>query len=147
MKKILLVVVFASLLGACKQDNIQPSSTPTVEDFSKIITSGSWSVSSYTELTEDKFKMFSKITFTFTSDGKLLASDGKNTVSGTWSKAGSVYYGQPTGNSAKEVSISLGGNSPYDRLSKSWLISEISNTNIKFESSNPAENKFFVFSK
>jgi hypothetical protein len=150
MKKTLLLLVFVGLFFACTKETVLPATNNTEltsANLVKNITVGTWSVSSFLELTEDKSKVFSKITFTFTSDGKVTVNDNGKSFSGTWSNGGTVYYGQPIGLKEREVSFSLGASTPYDRMSKSWIVSGIKSNSITFDSANPAENKSFSMSK
>jgi len=47
--------------------------------------SGFWIISSYVDSGQDETNDFSGYTFTFGNDGTLMATNGTNTISGTWS--------------------------------------------------------------
>jgi hypothetical protein len=151
MKKKILLFVITALSFACKKETVDPVTTTSTEltsaNLVKNITVGTWTVSSFMELTEDKSKNFAKITFTFTSDGKVTVNDNGKTFNGTWSNGGTVYYGQPIGLKEREVSFSLGSSTPYDKLSKSWIISGIKSNSLTFDSANPTEGRSFSLSK
>ncbi len=151
MKKTILLFVIIALSFACKKETVDPAVTASTEltsaNLVKNISVGTWTVSSFTELTEDKSKNFAKITFTFTSDGKVTVNDNGKSSNGTWSNGGTVYYGQPVGLKEREVSFSLGSSTPYDKLSKSWIISGIKSNSLNFDSANPSEGRSFSLSK
>lgn len=153
MKNTILLFILTSLSFACKKDTVEPVDTTssstelTSANLIKNITVGTWTVSSYMELTEDKSKMFTKITFTFTNDGKVSVNDNGKTYSGSWTNGGAVYYGQPVGLKDREVSFNLGSSTPYDRLSKSWIVKVIKSNSLSFDSANPTEGKSFSLSK
>jgi hypothetical protein len=151
MKKTILLFVITALSFACKKETIDPAVSTSTEltssNLIKNITVGTWTVSSFTELTEDKSKNFAKITFTFTSDGKVTINDNGKSSSGSWSNGGTVYYGQPVGLKEREVSFSLGSSTPYDKISKSWIVSSIKSNSISFDSANPAEGRSLSFNK
>lgn len=151
MKKTILLFILTSLSFACKKETADPAVSSNTEltsaNLIKNITVGTWTVSSYMELTEDKSKSFTKISFTFTSDGKVTVNENGKTFTGTWTNGGTVYYGQPVGLKEREVSFNLGSATPYDRLSKSWIVNDIKSNSLSFDSANPAEGKSFSLSK
>jgi hypothetical protein len=151
MKKTILLFIITAVSFACKKETVDSAVATSTELTSanviKNITVGTWTVSSFLELTEDKSKNFAKITLTFTSDGKVTVNDNGKSSNGTWSNGGTVYYGQPVGLKEREVSFSLGSSTPYDKLSKSWIIMDIKSNSLSFDSANPAEGKSFILSK
>jgi hypothetical protein len=151
MKNTILLFLLTTLNFACKKETVDPAVASSTElssaNLVKNITTGTWTVSSFTELTEDKSKNFAKITLSFTSDGKVTINDNGKSSSGTWSNGGTVYYGQPVGLKEREVSFSLGSSTPYDKLSKSWIISDIKSNSLSFNSANPSEGRSFSLSK
>jgi hypothetical protein len=150
MKKAILLFIIVSLSFACKKETVESAASSTELTSANLVknsTVGTWTVSSFMELTEDKSKNFAKITFTFTSDGKVTINDNGKSSSGTWSNGGTVYYGQPVGLKEREVSFGLGSSTPYDKLSKSWSISSIKSNSLTFDSANPSEERSFVLSK
>ena len=151
MKKAILLFIITSLSFACKKESVDPAVSTSTEltsaNLIKNITVGTWTLSSFTELTEDKSKNFAKITFTFTSDGKVSVNDNGKSFNGSWSNGGTVYYGQPIGLKEREVSFSLGSTTPFDKLSKSWIISDIKSNSLSFNSANPSEGRSFILSK
>ncbi len=153
MKKLAIVLIISLYFSSCQQDNVTPASNskkPVISDLPKII-DGNWKVSSLTEVapdkTEDKAGLFSKVIFSFSADGKIIAKDDKTTLNGTWNKGEKVYYGLPTGLSEYSFTIILGASKPYDRISQHWIITEMTTTSIKFDHNNPAENKHMILTK
>jgi hypothetical protein len=150
MKKVILLSLIVSLSFACKKETVDPTASSTeltAANLIKNITVGTWTVSSFMELTEDKSKNFAKITFTFTSDGKVTVNDNGKSFNGVWTNSGTIYYGQPVALKEREVSFSLGSSTPYDKLSRSWIISDIKSNSLSFESANPSEGRTFTLSK
>jgi hypothetical protein len=137
---LLLTTVFVS----CKK-NTDPV-TPAAATFPDIIAPGTWTINSTQLATEDKLKSLNGVTVTFTSDGNGTASlSGKNTT-GTWVWGGASYYGNPSPNT-KTVTFNFGATAPYNRLSKSWTITDASKSLITLDSANPAENEHMTLTK
>ena len=47
--------------------------------------SGSWTISSYVDSGQDETNDYNGYTFTFNDDGTVVATNGGNTINGTWS--------------------------------------------------------------
>ena len=110
-----------------------------------IITSASWKVSSFTEVTEDKTSQLASYIFTFSPDGSLTAVAADKSTAGTWVWGGVSYYGvsgDPT-----LLTINLGTSSPFKLISRSWVIASKSNSSLELTSSEPAERKRVVFTR
>jgi len=141
-----LLLLGLALLAGCKKsdDSIAPDNTTTT-DFPALVAPGTWTISSYTERTEDKLKTLGTITIKFASDGKAVATLDQQSTSGTWLWGGNSYYGTPA--NSKTVTLNFGTNKPYDRVSHTWTIVETKTNSIRLDHSNPAEDKHITLSK
>ena len=134
IKVTVLMFVVVSALTSCKKDdstNVNPNATG-------IITSGTWSVSSYKETSEDHTDDFAGYTFTFDSNGQMTATISGVTTTGSW---------KMDDDSENELHIDLGNNSPLDKLSKGWIIISITDTEISLEDDNSSNNEVLQFTK
>ncbi len=139
-----------SLLSCSKKSNdVNTSSTTTTSNPNTILTSGNFSISSFTQRTEDKTALFTGIVFTF-ANGGVVTADNKGTITtGKWSyKSASVSYYGSTPSSAS-VTINMGTDEPFSRLNKTWNI-ESGNTDashLSLVNPEPQDNEHVKFTK
>ena len=138
---VLLLAVAGST--GCKKNT--DTVTPATATFPQIVAPGTWTITSFTQGTEDKLKLLSGMSIAFTSDGKAVATQGKDSTPGSWSWGGNSYYGTPA--DSKTVTLNFGVKTPYDRLSKVWTIIDAKNSVINLDNANPAENEHLSLSK
>ncbi|MBO0948756.1 hypothetical protein [Fibrella forsythiae] len=145
MKTLASLLLFGVLLTGCKSSN--DAVTPaTTTNFPDIVAPGTWTISSFMQGTEDKLKTLGSIKITFSSDGKAIATlDNSQSTSGNWSWGGNSYYGTPA--DSKTVTLNFGTSKPYDKLSKTWTIINVSSSVISLDNANPAENEHLKLSK
>ena len=101
--------------------------------------SGTWTISSLTQGTEEKASQFDGYTLAFagTESGTLTATRNGVSVSGTWSHSAAVtYYGSA---SKESMVISLGTTPPFDRISKTWNVTASTASSVSFEGPELAE--------
>ena len=129
---------------SCKKYSSSAPASTTSNNPTGNITSGTWSITSFTQKTEDKTSTFAGINFVFSSDGKLIAS-GTNAANGTWvfTEASTGYYG----NAKETFSINLGINAPFNKLSKTWNIAEQNSTTLRLDNPQALEDEHVSFSK
>jgi hypothetical protein len=147
MKKITqstIVLAMFLFLYSCAKDSTTPAST--TDSTTSVISAGTWTITSYTQKTEDKTNSFGGVAFTFSSDGKLTAS-GTNSATGTWvvTPASTGYYGSSS--SLATFTINLGTNSPFNKLTKAWNIAEQTSTTLRLDNKEPTEDEHITFSK
>mgnify|MGYP003298794302 CR=1 FL=1 len=109
--------------------------------------SGNFTITSYTQRTENKTAQFAGAVFTFSTNNTVTAAMNGTTTSGTWSHipySVGYYGGEPT---KESISISLGTASPLDRLSKTWNVSSSSATQVVLVTPEPADDEHITFTK
>ena len=126
---ILMIVTFDS----CKKDD-NTSSTPGVV---QIVTNGTWRITNFVESTENKTADFAGYTFSFNSNGQLIALlSGVNTTgSWGWDDSNTKFH------------ISIGSIKPLSDLTGDWLILEKSETLISLKNDNSAKNEQVAFAR
>ena len=141
------------LVAACGSSGDSSNSTGPITQPSTVaavITTGTWTVGTLTQNTEDKANQFSGYSFTFSrtgdaENGTVTATKGGNTVSGTWSHSPAVtYYGST---STESIVLSLGASSPFAMLTKIWNVESNTTSTLKLVSPEVAENMHLVFVK
>jgi hypothetical protein len=147
MKKITQSTIFLAMflfLYSCAKDSTTPASS--TDNTASVVSAGTWTITSYTQRTEDKTNTFAGVTFTFSSDGQLTAA-GTNSAAGTWivTPASTGYYGSSS--SLATFTINLGTSSPFNKLTKAWNIAEQTSTTVKLDNREPTEDEHITFSK
>ena len=125
LKISLLIFAAATLFTSCKKADM--NSLPT----SAILTSGTWSITSFQQSTNDRTSNFSGLHFTFSTDGSVTARNSAGSTIGTWGND----------DSHNEFHMSLSNSGPLKDLSKGWKISSRSGTEIELEDENEVEHE------
>jgi hypothetical protein len=116
------------LISCSKKENVIP-----VPQNNTI--AGSWRVSLYFDNNSDETSKFFGYDFTFNSNGQISATNGSNTVTGTWIQASSKF------------NIDFGTTAIFSDLNDNWLLEEKTATRIKMKDDNPAKNEQLQFAK
>jgi hypothetical protein len=124
MKKLIIALWFGGLFMACQSSNDNSPNSSTS------LSGARWTVSLYQDHDKGQLGYFNGYTFDFTSDGKVIATNSSQKVSGTW---------QEVSDSGKQkVYLNFGSASPFDELNEDWVI--ISKTSIKIELENQRQS-------
>lgn len=115
-------VFLVMILSACSKDDTPASAQ------------GSWRISYYFD-TGDETQKFNGYTFSFNPGSQLVATNGSNTVTGTWSETSS------------KLIISFGSTPVFDDLNDDWLVEEKTATSIKLKEDNPLQDDKLHFTK
>lgn len=135
MKKIFVFVGLCSVLfaGCTKEDG--PSSVADA------FTSGTWRVTHFSERTSNETDDFSGYTFTFQSNGKVLAAKGGVIKEGNWSE----------NTSSQRLIIDLGvkgdANKPLGELTDDWVITSKTATKVNLTDDSSTSNELLEFTK
>jgi hypothetical protein len=84
----LLVIISTSIITGCGKESIDYTDTPK-----EIISSGFWSVEYYFS-GQDKTSQFNNYQFHFNDNGDLTATEGTNSINGSWSMVTDVNRNQ-----------------------------------------------------
>jgi hypothetical protein len=143
--RISLMAALSTMIISCSK-NYNNNSTSTNADFQTALEMGTWTIGSYIQKTEDKTSQFAGATFTFSKSGTVTVNQNGTVTSGTWSYAPSVagYYGGPA--TKASMGLSLGSQSPFDRLSRTWNIESNSSSSISLVNPEPTEDEHVKFS-
>ena len=150
MKQVLILCRFALMLSlpmliSCSKSYNSNSNPSTNTDFKTTLAQGTWAISSFTQKTEDKSSVFAGSVFTFASSGTLTASQNGTVTSGSWSYSPSSvgYYGGPA--TEASLTISLGTQSPFNRLTRTWNIEATSSSSFSLVNPEPNEDEHVKF--
>ena len=143
----MIVCVVMVSTGCSKSYNSPGSTTNSTDPLIAIVTSGSWTVGSYTQMTVDKTSSLQGYSFVFANGGKLTATNGSSTTEGSWSStqaAAGIYGGPPT---KATFTISLGTTAPLDKISKTWNLADDSNGLIHLDNPQSVEDEHIALKK
>ena len=84
MLAMLSLTLMSSMCSTDDMDN-QNNNSQQIMEVKNTAESGTWVVSSYIDSGQNETNDFNGYTFNFGSDGMLTATNGSNTVTGTWS--------------------------------------------------------------
>jgi hypothetical protein len=114
-----------------------------------IITAGRWKVTSFVQGNDNNTSQFAGYSFTFNSDGTMIADDNVSQTSGYWHYQEAVfYYGVPVyGSSPYGFTMTIGSGLPLSSLNENYFISKKTLTTIYIDSINPNENAHITLSK
>ena len=143
---IALLVTCVILFSACSEEDDSTNNTTTNEAANQLaqqvetsMETGTWIITKFIDSGNDETNHFNSYTFSFNTDGSLVANNGTTTVSGSWS----VAVDNSSGNSSDDDSSSSDDSNDVDfnivfispadfeELSDDWDI--ISNTDSKIE--------------
>lgn len=117
----------------------------TVKD---VLPGGSWTVK-YIRDGADKSSLFAGVTFVFTTDGVVTASDNKGIVAqGSWysTPGGITYYGGPPSIATVAFGFSKSTPNEYYKLSQSWNLNLGSTQNdVYIDNKEPLANEHLEF--
>lgn len=133
-KKIFLALLCIAFIS-CSRSNDE---TPSAGD---VVTEGNWRVTLFTDSGNNETSDFNGYSFSFNSNGSLVASSSSHNKSGTWN----------IDNSSNKFNINLGPkddiNKPLGELTDDWKIISITTSEIKLTDDNPASEEFLTFTK
>ena len=106
------------------------SSDKNVSEIKNIISEGSWKITYYYDTDKDETNNFTGYNFTFSKNNVLTATNGTNTIIGTWSITGSSDD-DDSGSNDVDFNIFFSAPEHFEDLSDDWDVIEKSSTVIK----------------
>lgn len=116
--RIMLLTALLFAVVSCKKDD----SLSVVDD---TIQKGNWKVTFFEDSGKDETAHFSGYEFVFNDDGTVVATNGGNTVSGTWLTG--------TDDSQSKLILNFGSTVSFDDLNEDWHVTEETSTLIRCE--------------
>ena len=113
--------------STCSDDNDDlklNDNSAEIKQIKTIVESGTWRITSFIDSGIDETNHFTGYSFTFNSNGTLTASNGSNTVSGTWSVTDSSNSNDDSNNNS-DIDFNIFFASPAnfnDDLTEDWEI-------------------------
>lgn len=134
MKKVILIPMLFCLFmlnvaSMCSSDDNSSSSSQDPTPVINAATQGTWRVTSYVDSGTDETNHFTGYNFTFSNGGVLTATNGSNTVTGTWSVLNDDSNDDSPSN---DLDFNIGFTAPanFADLTDDWDIVSYSDTTI-----------------
>jgi hypothetical protein len=149
MKSSFCYLLFAGLFISygCSKSNTSDTTSNNNPDPTQTVMNGTWTISSYSQRTEDKTSLFNDYVFAFSAGNVWKITHNAAEVAGSWSYiAASVgYYGSGGTNAA--LILNAGASDPLVRLDRTWNINSISTATISLVNPEPADNEVLVLTR
>ena len=132
----LLVMLSLTLMSSmCSSDEMDNpnNNSQQIMLIENTAASGSWIISSYVDSGQDETNDYNGYTFTFNDDGTVVATNGANTVNGTWSVTDSSNSNDDSSSVDDidfNISFSVPSTSVFYDLNDDWEIVTYSNNTI-----------------
>lgn len=127
-QKSLLFLGVLILLASCKKDdsNTTASFSTSTSSFTKInLPSGKWKISYYNDNGTDETTDYTGYEFQFNSSGSVAATNGANSVTGSWSSG--------TDDNQLKLILDFPAANSISELNDDWHIVEQSSSKVKLE--------------
>jgi hypothetical protein len=139
------IILFLTACSKSSPADTAASTTVTPASLTTALTSGSWTLSSFVQRTEDKTSKFADYVFVFAANGTVTATSKGVEIQGSWSYTPAVTYYGATSKSA--IALNMGNSVPLDLLTRTWNFLSVNSTTLKVESPELAEDEHVQFSK
>ena len=133
MKKYFLSAVLTLglflLTFSCSSDKVMTDNSAEIKQISDMAKSGTWRITNYNDSGQDETSDYTGYSFTFNENGTLIATNGTNTYSGTWS----VSDDSSSDDNPDDIDFNIFFASPpnFEELSDDWDISSSSSVKIE----------------
>lgn len=123
---ILIMFSFALMSSTCSSDDDGGSSNnQNTGEIVNVAQSGTWRITSFVDSGNDETNHFTGYNFTFGDNSVLTATNGNNTLTGTWSVTNSSSSSSSSGPDFN-IFFPVPDSSPFEDLNDDW---DIVNTN------------------
>jgi hypothetical protein len=152
MKKLLLIPVLAILFASCSNSDTTSDPQADLTTKTNMVAQSNWIITQYTDSGKDETSDYTGYTFTFNSDGTLIAMFEGTPTNGTWLLAQGSTTPDDSGNDLTDdklnkFTINITGNKLMDKLAHKWLVDKITATEIYLRDDNVASNELLRFGK
>lgn len=131
--KIGLIITLSLLITNCSSDDALPKdNTAIIDQIEDRVKSGSWRITSYIDSGQNETNDYNGYNFTFNDNGSLVADNGSNTISGTWSVTDDSNSSDDDSSNDNDIDFNIFFTSPpdFEELSDDWDVVSINASKI-----------------
>ena len=134
---LLLMLSFSLMSSTCSSDDDGGSPNDNSQQITQIVSiaqSGTWRITNFNDSGQDETSDFTGYDFLFNSDGSLVATNGTNTISGTWSVTDDSNSNDDSSNDDDidfNISFPVPDTNNFEDLNDDWDIVSTSSTKIE----------------
>jgi len=152
MKVLFLLPAMALFFASCSNSDTTSDPAADLTTKTNMVAQKNWAITQYTDSGNDETTDYTGYTFSFNTDGTLVAVSATATYNGTWMLALPNTSPDDSGNDTtddrfKKLTIAITGNQQMDHLSHKWLAEKITATEIWLRDDNVASNEILRFGK
>ena len=100
--------------------NNNNNNTQQIMEIENTAEAGTWRVSSFVDSGQDETNDFNGYNFTFMANGTLMATNGSNTLNGTWSVTDSSSSDDSSDDIDFNIFFSVPEDDPFEDLNDDW---------------------------
>lgn len=127
----LLLLSFAFMSSTCSSDDDDGfNNNQDVGEIANIAQSGTWRVSSFVDSGNDETNHYNGYNFTFGTNSVLTATNGTNTLTGTWSVTNSSSSSSSSSGPDFNILFPVPDSNPFEDLNDDWDIVTINSNTI-----------------
>jgi len=142
MKKVfnlglLLMLSFSLMSSMCSSDDDDGSPNNNSQQIAEIentVQSGTWRITNFNDSGQNETSDFNGYDFSFNSDGSLVATNGSNTMIGTWSVTGDSNSSDDSSSDDDidfNIFFPVPDSNDFEDLNDDWDIVSVSSTRIE----------------
>lgn len=134
LKATLVFFIYTSLAMSCDKDDDDGNNQQQNGDTQQIENTaegGNWKITYFYDSDHVETGNFNGYVFTFNDNGALVAVNGSNTITGTWSVTDSNSSDDDGGSSDVDFNIFFASPDDFEELSEDWDIISVNNSKIE----------------
>src|SRR5690606_28275209 len=132
---IMLSLTLMSSTCSTDDDDGGPNNNQNIAEIENTAEDGTWRITNFVDSGQNETNDFSGYNFTFASDGTLTATNGSNTLTGTWSVTDDSNSNDDDGSSNDDVDFNISFPVPdsndFEDLNDDWDIVSYTSTTIE----------------
>ena len=132
---IMLSLTLMSSTCSTDDDDGGPNNNQNIAEIENTVESGTWRITNFVDSGQNETNDFNGYNFTFASSGTLTATNGSNTLTGTWSVTNDSNSNDDDGGSNDDVDFNIffpvPDSNDFEDLNDDWDIVSYTSTRIE----------------
>lgn len=117
----IILIILVSFTSCSSDDDSSNNPNNVVQNVRNVVQSGTWRITSFVDSGQNETSDFSGYDFTFMSNGTLTASNGSNSMNGTWSVTNSSSSSSSSDDDVDfNIFFNVSQEDPFEDLNDDW---------------------------